>query len=76
MTQDEIYTEARRILRGIEEIPLSRFTVREWLFVSRHCLREAQTNPNVIANFTEEDLLELIEIAHNVVQRAGPHAIH
>lgn len=76
MTQEEVYAEARRVLYGIQDIPMSRFTFGEALFLFRYCMRSPGEDPNIVANFSEEDLLELVTIAHAVVQRAGPNAIH
>lgn len=76
MKQDDIYRAAQGLLKDIEDIPMNRLTVGESLFLFRHCLRFADKSPTIIASFSENDLLELIDIVRDILARGGTTAVH
>ena len=69
MEQKKIYQAARDILRIIADIPSDKFLFGEQLFLFRHCMRFSDGSINIIADFGEEELKMLTDIAQAVIAR-------
>lgn len=76
MEQERIYARAREVLQGLEDVTLDRLTVGEALFLFRNCMRTTAHGWNVIANFSEKDLAELLRIGQAILARQPRRDVH